>query len=31
MMGNKSPQLEEPPIIVKNYICYDKLFEKAAM
>ena len=28
-MGNENvPQLEDPPLTVKNYICYDKLYEK---
>ena len=28
-MGNENvPQLEDPPLTVKNYVCYDKLFEK---
>ena len=28
-MGNENvPQLEDPPLTVKNYICYDKLYER---
>ena len=30
-MGRPSvPQLEDPPLTVKNYICYDKLYEKVS-